>query len=74
MNRADAYQLLCEYVQDLGLRRHMLGVEAGMRAYAIKLGQKRRPGVLWDCYTISTTNAGPIRPIIRCKVPRFFGN
>jgi putative nucleotidyltransferase with HDIG domain len=39
MNRTDAYQLLCEYVQDLGLRRHMLGVEAGMRAYAVKLGQ-----------------------------------
>ncbi len=29
MNRADAYNLLCEYVQDLGLRRHMFGVEAG---------------------------------------------
>src|SRR5271169_3965423 len=39
MNRPDAYNLLCEYVQDLGLRRHMLGVEAGMRAYARKLGQ-----------------------------------
>jgi putative nucleotidyltransferase with HDIG domain len=39
MNRTDAYNLLCECVQDLGLRRHMLGVEAGMRAYAVKLGQ-----------------------------------
>lgn len=38
MNREDAYQLLCEYVNDLGLRRHMLGVETGMRAYARKLG------------------------------------
>jgi putative nucleotidyltransferase with HDIG domain len=38
VTRSDAYNLLCEYVQDLGLRRHMLGVEAGMRAYARKLG------------------------------------
>src|SRR5687767_8941804 len=39
MNRDHAYALLTEYVQDLGLRRHMLGVEAAMRAYACKLGQ-----------------------------------
>src|SRR5881392_2855708 len=36
MNRADAYALLTEYVKDLGLRRHMLAVEAAMRAYARK--------------------------------------
>src|SRR2546421_8728797 len=39
MNRADAFALLCEYVADLGLRRHMQSVEAAMRAYARKLGQ-----------------------------------
>lgn len=39
MNRADAYALLLEYVKDLGLQRHMLAVEAAMRAYARKLGQ-----------------------------------
>lgn len=38
MNRADAYALLTEYVTDPGLVRHMLGVEAAMRAYARKLG------------------------------------
>ena len=39
MTRADAYALLAEYVKDLGLVRHMLGVEAAMRAYARKHGQ-----------------------------------
>ena len=39
MNREQAYALLTEYVKDLGLIRHMLAVEAAMRAYARKLGQ-----------------------------------
>ncbi len=39
MNRADAYALLTEYVTDQSLVRHMLGVEAAMRAYARKLGE-----------------------------------
>jgi putative nucleotidyltransferase with HDIG domain len=39
VNRADAYALLTEYVKDQSLVRHMLSVEAAMRAYARKLGE-----------------------------------
>jgi putative nucleotidyltransferase with HDIG domain len=36
MNRDDAWQLVCEYTSSDSLRRHMLAVEAAMRAYATK--------------------------------------
>jgi putative nucleotidyltransferase with HDIG domain len=39
MNRADAFALVTEYTQNPGLVKHMLAVEAAMRAYAQKLGQ-----------------------------------
>src|SRR5438445_11070884 len=39
MERGHAYSLVQEYVKDLGLVRHMLAVEAAMRAYAKKLGE-----------------------------------
>jgi putative nucleotidyltransferase with HDIG domain len=38
MNRDKAFQLMCEYTQNEGLRRHMLAVEISMRAYAEKMG------------------------------------
>ena len=39
MNRADAFHLMCEYTASESLRRHMLAVEASLRAYASKFGQ-----------------------------------
>ena len=41
-NRQDAWDLVCEYTKNINLRRHMLAVEAGMRAYARRLGEGRR--------------------------------
>src|SRR5919202_3947403 len=39
MNRADAFALVTEHTKNPGLVKHMLAVEAAMRAYARKLGQ-----------------------------------
>src|SRR5256714_8013218 len=38
INRESAWSLLCEYTQSESLRKHMLAVEACMRAYAGKYG------------------------------------
>lgn len=39
MNRADALALLYEHTKTDSLRKHALGVEAAMRAYAIRFGE-----------------------------------
>jgi putative nucleotidyltransferase with HDIG domain len=39
MNRSNAFALLSEYTQSASLIKHMLAVEAAMRAYARKLGE-----------------------------------
>ncbi len=41
MTRDEAWNIVCEFVQSESLRRHMLGVEACMVAYADKFGQDR---------------------------------
>ena len=37
--REDAWQLFCEWTQSDSLRKHVLGVEAAMRAYAREFGE-----------------------------------
>lgn len=39
INRESAWSLLCEYTQSESLRKHMMAVEACMRAYARKRGE-----------------------------------
>ncbi|MFL5906747.1 MAG: HD domain-containing protein [Solirubrobacterales bacterium] len=38
VSREDAWQLVCEWIESDSLRKHLLGVEAAMRAYARKWG------------------------------------
>ena len=40
-DRSDAWELVCAFVQDEGLRRHMLAVSAAMGWYANALGENR---------------------------------
>ena len=39
MNREDAWNLMCEWTETDSLRKHMLAVEAAMRAYARRFGE-----------------------------------
>lgn len=39
IDRNRAFELMCEFTQQEGLRRHMLSVEIAMRAYAQKYGE-----------------------------------
>jgi len=52
MNRDDAWRLVTEWTQSDSLRKHMLAVEAGMRAYARRYGEDEETwaivGVLHD--------------------------
>lgn len=73
MNRNAAWTLLVENVQAQGLRRHMLAVEAAMRAYAARLGEDPEvwglAGLLhdWDWEIHPTLEAHPAEgaPILR---------
>ena len=39
MNREESWELLCQWTESDSLRKHMLAVEAAMRAYARKFGE-----------------------------------
>lgn len=39
MNREQAWQIVCEFIRNEGLRKHALAVEACMRAYAKRYGE-----------------------------------
>jgi len=38
-DRQEGYDLLCEYTKNSNLIKHMLAVEAAMRAYAVRFGE-----------------------------------
>ena len=73
MDRAIAWQTVCEFVQDAGLRRHMLAVEAAMRYYARILGgDEDRWGLAgllhdfdWEIHPNITDHPAKGAPILR---------
>jgi putative nucleotidyltransferase with HDIG domain len=66
MNRASAWNLLCEYTKNENLRKHALAVEACMRAYARKLGEDEEKwalaGVIHD-FDYEVYPSAPDHPI-----------
>jgi putative nucleotidyltransferase with HDIG domain len=73
MDRSTAWQTVCEYVKDVGLRRHMLAVEAAMRHYARTLnGDEDRWGLVgllhdfdWEIHPNITDHPAKGAPILR---------
>ena len=55
--RDDAWSLVCEWVASDSLRKHLLGVEAAMRAYAREGGEDEELGRSPGWSTTSTTSA-----------------
>ena len=75
MDRAAALLLMNENVQAVGLRRHMLSVEAAMRAYATRLGADVEEwglaGLLhdwdWEIHPTLDTHVVQGTPILRAN-------
>jgi putative nucleotidyltransferase with HDIG domain len=75
MRRDEAFSTVCEHVQAVGLRRHMVAVEAAMRAYARKLGEDEEAwglaGLLhdfdWEIHPTLETHPRDGAPILRAR-------
>ena len=78
MNRDDAWKLVIEWTHSDSLRKHMLAVEAGMRAYARHFGEDEEKwasvGVLHDFdYERYPDVAIAGHPVVGCNVLRELG-
>src|SRR3990172_452480 len=78
MNRDDAWKLVTEWTQSDSLRKHMLAVEAGMRAYARRFGEDEEKwatvGVLHDFdYERYPDVAAEGHPVVGSRVLREMG-
>ena len=60
MNREEAWAIVTEYTASDSLRKHMLSVEAGLRAYAPRFNGDADCGAWWACCTTSITNVIPM--------------
>ena len=75
MERSKALAIVEEFVQDKGLRRHMLATEAAMRGYAVRLGQDPElwglAGLLhdfdWEIHPTSEKHPVEGAPILRAR-------
>ena len=73
MEREAAWAIVCEFVKDVGLRRHMLAVEAAMRFYARRLSEDEHEwglaGLLhdfdWEIHPNLTDHPARGAPILR---------
>lgn len=74
--REEAWNLLCEYTQSEGLRKHALAVEACLRAYARKLGEDEETwglvGLLHD-FDYERYPEAPHHPLEGSKILRARG-
>lgn len=70
-SRTEAFELMCRYTTQDGLRRHMLGVETAMRAYAKKLGQDKEQwgivGLLHD-FDYEQNPTAPDHPLVGSQI------
>jgi len=75
MNREQAWGVVCEFVKDRGLRRHMLAVEAGMRWYAERLnGDPEKWGLVgllhdfdWEIHPTLEDHPAKGAPMLRVR-------